>query len=322
MSGKPLDVAPIDYQSVRVGSLMETLRRGLRPAIDVDTDESVGTIGYDQWRRGVMWNTRDDYGVLLSHLSAGGTYTDAAGNDTAVPSDLLWRPPVVTPTRSFAFPIRLQAWVDKEKPTNDEAIAPAARRKLEVFRSSLLAKWLATGIGGEYGTVSSHTTHVTPNPSLASTAVDLAADTNTAVKAELGIAQILAAASTAEYTGDIVFHANPVLMSVLNRQGLVEQRGMVFWLHGMYRLVVEMGYPGSAPAAYGGSAMPANTSWLYATGPVEWDMGDIDGVPADPEMSRVEPSTLDTWAFASQLAITRFDPITCWAAPIAYGTPS
>lgn len=97
--------------------------------------------------------------------------------------------------------------------------------------------------------------------------------------------------------GDVVFHVPLVGLASLMTYDLVE------FSDGRYRMgghtVIVDCYPNEGP---GGAAAAADEVWIYATGPVEYALGQVQ------EIRNFDNETNEDVLLLEQLAITRFDP--------------
>lgn len=138
-----------------------------------------------------------------------------------------------------------------------------------------------------------HDGATTDNPSLQSEATDITVGSPCVDAAIAGLI------STAEDCGggELVFHAPFVALAALMKYQLVTYSGGKYQLGG-YDIIID-GYPNLGP---GGTAAAANQVWIYATGPVEYKLGERV------EYSHFTGRQNDSVLFAEQLAVLRFDP--------------
>lgn len=168
-------------------------------------------------------------------------------------------------------------------------------RELDMGLSALIARELVESTVG--------------NPDLASTAVDVSG--GAAVNWTAAVAALLYNMQNAGYVGDVWLHAPRWLQPAFlaSRAGQIElSTGLLY--SGTQPAIFDAGYSGLVPPTGGVAADPGVTGWVYATGPVEWDMASL----LDDVSDSADILTNDRYSVAERPAIVRFDPCHVFAA--------
>lgn len=268
-----------------VGTLVSSARRGLRNADGTTIDTAT-------WLRGVAYNCRKEVTTTqpLSTCIDGCPVLDC------------WPDPC-EPDQAKAYPIRIGSISGclEMDPTNHNTVA---RQAIERDRSAKLAKFLWDGLAGTQVGVP----YLTPTSSLASLAQPLTS--GAPLDINQGIAALDIAMRAQGYYGPITFHAVSALKGDLYGSG-IQERNNVFRL-GDDTIIADPGYPGTAPTAYAGPATPANVTWLYASGPVEFDFAEVDLTELN--QFHTQDCYAEVGTRALQFGIVR---VACWPRPVA-----
>lgn len=279
MSPNPID--HIAFDPPVVGTLTASARRGLR-------DQTGATIPVSIWINGVAYPSRADVSVRQPLKGCLGTPCPAI--------DCMPNP--VSPVEAKAFPIRISAISGcTSLDTTDHAAVVG--QVLDRDRSAQLAEYLWTGIAG---TVAAVPFPVPNQVSLLGEATEIAGGPHPVIK---GIALLDRAMRAAGYRGPLTIHGVSALQYQLSEVFTVAAN---VWRHGDTTAILDPGYPGTAPV----SAPVAGTTWIIATGPVEFDVAEVK-VEDLTETHQID-CFLESGARALQFGIVRF-PV--WPAPLA-----
>ncbi len=172
----------------------------------------------------------------------------------------------------------------------DEELLAQATRVNQMSQSAALAREL---------TVSS-----VENDSLSSVAVDVTPEDG-ASDWQCAAAALLYAMQEEGYVGDVWFHAPTWLEPALYGTGVGKaEDGTRRAYIGANPVIVDAGYSGLiGPGGTAGDALPGTAGWLYATGPVEYAIGDL----FDDIAVSTETRQNDKMVLGERPAIVRFD---------------
>lgn len=182
----------------------------------------------------------------------------------------------------------------------DEELRSRASRVQQMAQSAMLAKELLQSSVG--------------NPSLSSTAVDVSG--GVAVDWEAGAAALIYNMVNAGYVGDIWIHAPRWLEPSLyaSTVGKAEDGTRRAYI-GDNHVIFDAGYDGLIPPDALAGADPAvapTAGWVYASGPVEYAIGDL----FDELAVSVEPRQNDRMVLGERPAIIRFDSCQIFAVAV------
>lgn len=206
---------------------------------------------------------------------------------------------------SCSYGVDKQNITDKGDPVEFDPFIVYAGKRCSGAPNTAELKELATislkrGISGSLARELHSSDAAIGNPDLVSNAVDISLPAAPCV--QNAIAGLMSAAGECG-GGPLTFHVPFVALASLMTMNLVE------FSEGRYRLgghtIIVDDYPNEPPT--GGAAAGANEVWLYATGPVEYRLGESTDVAHFTE--RLNESIV----LAEQLAIVRFDPCCVFA---------
>lgn len=263
--------------------------------------------GYDVWRTGITF--RDTSLAVGSRWP----YSPAAGRpdkvDAVAPGI-----PVFVP-----FTIYLPSECDDSAYTRDDELADEARRNADAVTAWNVARELWTG-----ETVNDV---VADNPSLQGPfpgATDEFAAAHMFATAEnpvTALGQLIQAYQDGTQKGGVTIHAPVVVVPYLLAEKVITRQGDVYVGPSGSIIVPGPGYPAGAgdfgprtAAEPTGTPASADQVWMYATGPVEYDLTDVRLLPEEERLRRSDPRT-NLWnVWAERQAIVRFDPAAVWAS--------
>lgn len=234
------------------------------------------------WKRGVRWNPEG-----CTPPETLGLCDPERGTVT--------RPPAV-PVQTFN-PFRMSAADSCNDPwASDEEITARVQRIQQMGQSAALARELTVSTVG--------------NPSLSSAAIDVSG--GVAVDWECAAAALVYNIGAAGYVGDVWIHTPTWLEPSLYASHVGEAEDGTHKAYiGANPVIVDAGYSGLiGPGGLPGAALPATAGWIYATGPVEYAIGDL----FDELSVSVDTNTNDRMALGERPAIVRFDPCHTFAA--------
>lgn len=194
---------------------------------------------------------------------------------------------------------------------NEDKLARQAADEIEAHTSAALARHLWTG---EAGTINGGVPYFVGNASFATQGTDITPVAGTPANPVAAVATLLGQFTDDGWVSDIVFHCERKLLPALFHTFAVTREGGVLRLDGQSVLIADPGYPGTAPT---GAADDAAGTWLFATGPVEYDWAELEGSPYKPNLSRINSLAV----VDERAGITRFHgskPHANGKGPIAY----
>lgn len=140
------------------------------------------------------------------------------------------------------------------------------------------------------------------------------------------IGRLLAAYNDGTKLGGAVLHVPSRLVARLISDYDIVLSGQVLNVPGMGTVSPGPGYPGSGTtgprtaAHTAGATAGANEEWIYATGPVEYEMAPIMLEPDQADARWLDRRTNQYYVVAERKMIYRFDPSAVWAVLVTVPT--
>ncbi len=262
---------------------------------------------------GVDW--RDGISFRPTHCFAAGRWAQCPGVDDEKVS-----PSGADLANFFPFTGYVPAQCDNVLAANEESeFAPEVRAQMDASSAWAMSRELWTGetnagtgdaspsLQGPFPGEASEfdTTHIL-NGGLAANPID-------------GIGQLLESYADSTYTGGAVLHIPLRLIPILVQNGTIQLSGQVMTVGGLANVAPGPGYPNEG--AWGprtvahpdGTVADEGETWLYVTGPVEYEMAPVVLEPENADARWLDRRTNQYYVLAERRMIYRFDPCAVWA---------
>lgn len=211
------------------------------------------------WRRGVEWRQR----YAGAHMYPGFSGPEEQLDNEKLDDKLKDR--VESVHRVVPFIIYGSELDSVMNRTSDASLKRGAEQAVDTWLSPKIASHLWTGYAGTYDGAP----YRPGNPSLASQGVDLTPIPGMPVDFPDALDLLLQAFGDDDWPGDVMFHCHRRLLVQGYSEGYVARDGATYRALGSHLFVTDPGYPGTGPEDSGPT--PSTATWLFATGPVEWD---------------------------------------------------